>query len=141
MSGMMVTIGRLRETPIDIRSPVFQELLDNVDEKLEMLLEQLETGEFYGGDISIKISVESQDDVKHYDKITDEGKQYKEALKYKRPVIEHKTKLVLKKQSESKGSYAQNNMEMVKVDGVWILRELPDQQMKMEMEEEGYGRD
>lgn len=124
------------EIRIDINSEIFEPMLAGINEKLGILFEAMAAGEFYGGDITAKITIELQQDTKRYDRVTPEGEALVEIHEFERPSIDYKVKLILKKQSESKGSFCEMGMELAKVDGQWILRDLPDQQIRMILDKE-----
>jgi len=91
---------------LNIMSPVFAEFLTNLNLAVIECLKETTAGNFSGGEISAKVSIEVVDASEVYAEGTSEdAPRGKELYHYQKPVIEHKVALTLKKHTEAKGSY------------------------------------
>lgn len=96
-------------------------------------LRELHKGNFAGGDINAKISIELQSDYENFAVGADEkGKPKYKAYQYKKPDIEYKVTLTLKKRGEAKGSYNPASMELKRDNERFILSEVTKAQLTLD---------
>jgi len=98
---------------ISMTSPIFEDFIKNLNNAVNECLHELNAENFSGGDITAKISIELEDAVEVYPE-SGKGKEATQGRHhYKKPNIEHKVALTLKKKSENKGGYSQQRQELV----------------------------
>jgi len=100
------------KTEINIYSPIFAEFLENINKAIINCLAEVYEGNFSGGDISAKISLELISGSEPYLELVD-GEEKKRYYSYKHPSIEHKVALTLKKKAEAKGGYIEPDQELI----------------------------
>ena len=121
------------EFELNLQSPAFTEFNENLNAAIIACLRELHEGNFVGGDISKKISIELQSDHENFAVGTDEkGKTKFKAYQFKKPDIEYKVTLTLKKRDEAKGSYNPASMELKRDKGRFILSEVTKAQLTLD---------
>jgi len=117
---------------LNINSPVFAEFITNLNMAVIKCLTEITADTFSGGEISAKITIEAENACEVYATGTSkDGVHENELYHYKKPVIEHKVTLTLKKRDEAKGSY-NAKMELKRSEGGFILVEPKTAQMSLE---------
>ena len=113
----------MKPIEINIDSSVFEELRENINDAMLKCLEEVHQGNFNGGEISIKINID-------FDKEQEVLPNHK-IMHYKKPNIEHKTSLTLKRNLSVKGGY--NEKLALKKDGKrFILERVHEAQLSLE---------
>lgn len=118
---------------IDIESPIFNEMLQDLNNEIVRVIDKIYRGEFEGGEVGLKLSLSIVDD---YKEITVErfGEIIKETYAYKKPYFEHKVNSTLKKQYKIEGIYTEEK-EVVFEDGQYIVKPIIEPQLNMFDEE------
>jgi basic membrane lipoprotein Med (substrate-binding protein (PBP1-ABC) superfamily) len=135
-----------RVLDIDIESPVFNAMLNDLDEEIQRVVKSVYNGEFASGEISLKLELKIRDAYKEIPSEDIYGNIINEKYEYKKPNFEHKITPTLKKQYNSKGSYEENK-EVVwdKINEKFVVQPLMDPQIKfMDFDisrEEGQGNE
>ena len=93
---------------IDIDSPVFNSMLNNLDEEIQRVVRNIYDGKFASGEISLKLNLEIRDAIKEMPGVNGLGDMITEKYEYKKPKFEHKITTTLKKQYNAKGCYEEN---------------------------------
>lgn len=136
--GELVDLSK-RVLDIDIESPVFNAMLNDLDEEIQRVIRSVYNGEFASGEISLKLELKIRDAYKEIPREDVHGNMINEKYEYKKPNFEHKITSTLKKQYNSKGCYDENK-EVVwdKINEKYVVQPLMDPQIKfMELEDEG----
>jgi len=90
---------------IDIESPVFNAMLNDLDEEIQRVVRSVYNGEFASGEISLKLDLKIRDAYKEIPREDVYGNMINEKYEYKKPNFEHKITSTLKKQYNQKGCY------------------------------------
>ena len=107
---------------ININSPIFEDLLQNLNIAILKCVKEIHDGKFESGDISAKISIEfARDFVENETKGSDNTNRGRE---YLRPDINHKVTLTLKEKIKADGGYSANKALEKNEDGRFILADL-----------------
>lgn len=117
---------------IDIDSPVFEDMLDDVNEEIQRCIQKVYDGDFEAGEISLKLTIELPDALKEIPKVNEYGEIINELYKYKKPRFEHKITTTMKKQFKQEGIFT-GEREVEFVDGKFITIPIEEQQMKMKV--------
>ena len=120
-----------RVLTIDIDSPVFSNMLGDLNGEIQRVIEKVFKGEFESGEISVKLNIEIPDSYKSYARTTLEGDLVNDTYKYKRPFFQHKITSTLKKKYEQKGEFT-GEREVILLDGEYVARPLVQDQMTLE---------
>lgn len=122
----------MKEIEVSINSPIFEEFNVNLNNKILSCLEELYAENFNGGEINAKISIELVNDYEHYPTTGNDGEIIEKSYHFRKPTIEHKVTLTLKKKAEVKGIY--NEQLELKRDNEnerFILTEIPKAQLTL----------
>ena len=103
---------------ISIHSPIFENFLTALDNAILDCVEEIHAENFSGGEIAAKINIEFENAVEFYPT----GEHKEDAYHYKKPNIEHKVTMTLKKREESNGKYNEP-LELIKENDRFILTE------------------
>ena len=125
----------LSEIPLNIYSPVFKDMMEQLDRELENVLKNVYEGKFESGDIKLSLNVEIVDaisDLHYEDKET--GEIITKEIAYKKPRFKYNTASTLKKKHEVKGEYDEKREIALEDDG-FIARKLIDPQIKFAIED------
>ena len=103
-----------KEFELNLNSPAFSDFCENLNHAILQCLHELYEGNFAGGDIAAKISIDLESDSQYIptEKKDDAGKTVYKTYHYKKPAIEHKVTITLKKRAETKGEYNPLDMEL-----------------------------
>ena len=122
----------------NLSSPAFEEFNNDLNAAILQCVHEIHNGTFAGGDISAKISIELINDSEIYVHKNKEiggveiGEPRKEIYNYKKPSIDYKVTLTLKRCGESKGSYQPVGMELKKRDDErFVLQKVKTAQMTL----------
>ena len=127
----------MKQIEISLNSPVFEQFNGNLDRAIQQCLSELYEGNFVAGDISAKINIELGSGMEVFAVGEDEnGKPKEQAYHYKKPAIDFKVTLTLKKRDETKGSYVKD-LELKRDDERFILSEVTRAQLTLEEMEVG----
>jgi len=123
----------MKEIEMNINSPVFAEFITNLNMAVIKCLSEITADTFSDGEISAKIIIEAENACEVYATGTSkDGAPENDLYHYKKPAIEHKVTLTLKKREEAKGSYT-SKMELRRDgNGGFILVEPKMAQMSLE---------
>lgn len=118
---------------IDVESPVFGEMLDNLNEEIQRTIKKVYDKEFESGEISLKLTIEIPKAFKTFAKADEFGEIVNETYSYRAPKFDHKITTTLKKQFKQEGTYAEER-EVQFEDGkfVAIPVKLKDPQMSID---------
>lgn len=92
---------------IDVESPVFSEMLDNLNEEIQRTIKKVYDKEFESGEISLKLTIEIPKAFKTFGKTDEFGEIINETYSYRSPKFDHKITTTLKKQFKAEGTYAE----------------------------------
>lgn len=95
---------------ININSPVFVIMLDQLNTEIRRVLEKVHDKEFSAGEISLKLNIELLSDVEYFP--TEDGEE-EERYTFTKPYFEHKITTNLKQQYKREGIYLSNEDELV----------------------------
>ena len=123
---------------IDIESPVFNAMLNDLDEEIQRVVKSVYNGEFASGEISLKLDLGIRDAYKEIPKEDVYGNMINEKYEYKKPNFEHKITSTLKKQYNQKGCYDENK-EVVwdEIEEKFVVQPLMDPQLRFKDSELG----
>jgi len=127
---------------IDIESPVFNAMLNDLDEEIQRVVKSVYEGKFASGEISLKLDLKIRDAYKEIPRDDGLGNIINEKYEYKKPNFEHKITSTLKKQYNSKGCYDENK-EVVwdEIEEKFVVQPLMDPQLRFyeleKLEKEG----
>jgi len=126
----MVDLSK-RVLDIDIESPVFNGLLNDLDKEIQRVVQSVYNGDFASGEISLKLELKIRDAYKEIPSEDINGNVINEKYEYKKPNFEHKITSTLKKQYNQKGCYDENK-EVVwdDINKKYIVQPLMDPQIK-----------
>ena len=126
----------MKKFELDLRSPAFEKYNKDVDAAIKHLLNEVYAGKFAGGDINVKISIDLMDDFEEFPLKVGSVETGTSTYAYKRPEIDHKITITLKKRAEMKGSYKEKGMELLKDGEQFILSEVTQAQLSLDDMEE-----
>jgi len=119
----------MKELEFSIHSPVFEDFKTDINENIQACMKEVYAGNFEGGEISAKISIELGYGYEHYPATDENGEISDKVYQYRKPVMEHKITLTLKKRHETKGKYNAEGMELKADDDRFILAEVAKAQL------------
>lgn len=130
----------MSQIEINVYSPIFSDFLNHLNAAILQCVREIYADNFSGGEISAKINIDFSDEVEFY--ATGQDKEH--AHHYKRPDIEHKVTLTMKKREEVKGGYNEP-LELVKDDERFVLVEVQKAQLALSdvdhLDQEGFEYD
>ncbi|MEY8416698.1 hypothetical protein AAK964_10385 [Tissierella praeacuta] len=115
---------------IDINSPIFNEMLTNLDKEIKRVIEKIYDEEFGSGEISLKLALSLPEDHKEYPKKDDLGFNESQVYYYRKPYFKHSISTSLKKQYKKQGEYIEDR-EVQLVDGQYLLIPVKEPQMSL----------
>lgn len=116
---------------IDIDSPIFNQMLGQLNDEILRCIRKVYDKDFAGGEIALKLSVEIPETFKIIPKVDEEtGEIINETYVYRSPRFEHKIATTLKKQYKNEGVYT-DEREVKFEDDKFIAVPIKDPQMKM----------
>lgn len=116
---------------IDIDSPVFLCLLQDIDKEIQRCIRKVFENEFESGEISIKLNIEIPETYKSFAKNNEFGELVNETYTYRKPDFQHKVTTTLKKKFEQKGGFT-GEREVVFEHGEFVAKPLTREQMTLE---------
>lgn len=120
-----------RVLDIDIKSPVFNCLLQDLNEEIQRCIKNVYEEKFEAGEISIKLTIEIPDDYKTVGRNDENGELVNDTFKYRRPKFEHKITTTLKKRYKQEGVFT-GEREVIFEDGKFITVPLKNPQVTIE---------
>jgi hypothetical protein len=120
-----------RVLEIDIYSPIFQEMLNNLNTEIERTIKKVYDKDFVGGEISLKLNIEIPKAFKDFPKKDEFGEMTVKTYAYRRPRFIHKVTTTLKKQFKQEGEYEAEREIKVDDDGRFIAVPVEDPQVSM----------
>lgn len=114
---------------IDIKSPVFNSMLQDLNNEIIRVIDKIYHGEFEIGEIGLKLSLSIIDDYKEIP-IEKFGEVVKETYAYKKPYFEHKITSTLKKQYKQEGVYTEEK-EITFEDGQYVVKPIVEPQLNI----------
>ena len=121
---------RLEEVPLNIYSPIFKDMLEQLDKELQRVLINVYEGKFESGDVKLSLKVEINEAILEIPTTdNDTGEIVTKPKCYRKPKFEYKTNSTLNKKHEIKGEYDERR-EIVFEDEKFIARSLYDPQVK-----------
>jgi len=123
---------------IGIDSEPFEEMLDELDERIKVVLDEIYDGkDFQSGDIALKITLGVDDKTKDYP-VLKQGQVITKQYKYKGLEVKHNITTTLKKTDKASGEYS-SEKELVK-NGKGEYVEVPVKNSQMGMFDGGDGK-
>ena len=116
---------------IDIESPVFNCMLQDLNREIQRTLDKVYNGDFEAGEISVKLVLTIPEDFKEFPKTNEFGEMVNELYRYRRPHFEHKVTTTLKKQYKQEGFYGEER-EVKFEGGQFMAVPIIDPQLTME---------
>ncbi|EPY6430841.1 hypothetical protein [Clostridium sporogenes] len=116
---------------IDIESPVFYAMLNDVNKEVQRCIKKVYDEEFESGEISLKLNISIPEAFKVIPKTNEFGELINETYKYRKPVFEHKITSTLKKQFKQEGIYEEER-DVKFEDGKFIAVPIKDLQISIE---------
>lgn len=114
-----------------IESPIYADVRGMVNIKLTELLAEIDSGDFTGGDLTMKLSFDMQPAVEDVT-VQDEGGEAEVVGRtYKNPTFEFQVAATLKKTSKDKGKFADKRRLEIE-DGRFLAAPVPSPQMTMD---------
>lgn len=115
---------------IDIESPIFKNMLHDLNLEIKRAIEKVYDEEFEVGEISLKLKLSIADDYKVYPKENEFGEIINETYQYRRPYFEHQVSTTFKKQYKQEGLYTEEK-EVKCIDGNYVVAPLKEPQLSM----------
>lgn len=128
---------RLEEVPLNIYSPIFKDMLEQLDKELQRVLINVYEGKFESGNVKVSLNVEINEailEVPTTDRATGEVITIPKC--FRKPKFEYKTNSTLNKKHEIKGEYNERR-EIILEDEKFIARSIYDPQIKFDVIEGG----
>ena len=119
-----------RVLEIDVNSPVFNCLLQDLNKEIQRCIKKVYDEEFESGEISLKLSVEIPEAFKTIPRVNEFGEMINDTYKYRKPVFEHKITSTLKKQFKQEGIYTEER-DVKFEDGKFVAIPIKDAQLNM----------
>lgn len=91
---------------INIDSPVFEDMLENLDTEIQRVVKSVYENEFAEGEINLKLNLKIKTDTEEFATTDEYGDVVNETYRYRKPDFEHKVTTVMKKTYSQKGSYS-----------------------------------
>ena len=132
----MVKIDEMRDLSkkvleIDINSPVFAGMLDDLNKEIQRVIQNVYEGKFASGEISLKLELKIVSGFEDMPKVNEFGEMITETYKYKKPDFEHKVTSTLKKQYKQEGSYSEKKEIVWDEDnGKYIVKPIRNLQLE-----------
>lgn len=117
---------------IDIQSPVFQEMLDNLNMEIQRTIKKVYDKDFQGGEITLKLNIEIPEAYKYFPKTDEFGEMTEETYKYRQPNFKHAVTTTLKKQFKQEGIYNAEKEVVLNTDGKFVVVPLENPQMSID---------
>ncbi|NBI05786.1 hypothetical protein [Senegalia massiliensis] len=115
---------------IDIDSPVFKSMLQDLNKEILRVVEKVYEEEFETGEITLKLSLSFPKEFKVYPRKNEFGDLVDETYDYRKPYFEHKVTTNLKKQFKKDGLYTEPK-EILFQDGKFIAVPIREPQMNI----------
>lgn len=117
---------------IDIESPIFNKLLNDLNQEIERVIQKVYDNEFEAGEITVKLSIEIPNDYENIPRENDFGEMIQETIKFRKPCFQHKVTTTLKKKYVTEGQYAAKR-DIQLIDGKFVAVPIEDPQTKLEL--------
>lgn len=104
---------------VSIDSPVFQPMLENLNEKIIEVIKQVYSEDFESGDITLKLTLKTPETVKEFPSENEDGEPTTKLYQYKALQFEHKISTTLKRVDKDEGRYY-GEKELKEEDGHFI---------------------
>jgi len=124
-----------RTLEIDIESPIFKNMLTDLNIEIKRVIQKVYDEEFENGEISLKLKLNIGSDYKEYPKENEFGEMINEMYRYKKPHFEHAISTTFKKQYKQDGLYSEEK-EVKCIDGDYIVVPLMEPQLSIFDKEE-----
>ena len=124
---------RKLESEITFESTPFKQIRPSLDSAIENVIKKVYDGKFSSGEITLKIKVAIDERtvlIPHTSYV--DGMPYE----FKSPTFENTVTTTLKQVEKEESSYMSNKIEIRETDESFALFEIPDSQMKLELQEE-----
>lgn len=116
---------------IDIESPVFSEMLDNLNNEILRTIQKVYDKEFESGEISLKLTIELPNAYENFPSVDEYGEQAVKTFKYRKPEFEHKVTTTLKKQYKRDGIFSDKRDIQFK-DGRFVAVPIKEAQISID---------
>lgn len=116
---------------INVESPIFNEMLDNLNVEVARCIKKVYDKEFSSGEISLKLTIEIPETYKEFPKVTEYGEVIQELYKYRRPNFKHQVTTTLKKQFKQEGTYSEEREVQLDDSGNFVAIPLKSSQVTM----------
>ncbi|MBE6066135.1 MAG: hypothetical protein E7211_00325 [Clostridium lundense] len=116
---------------IDINSPVFYGLLQDLNEEIQRCVRKIYDKEFEAGEISVKLNLEILNAYKTIPRTNDLGELINDTYKYRQPNFKHTVTSTLKKRYKQEGVFT-GESEVVYDDDKFIVVPLKNEQISIE---------
>lgn len=116
---------------IDIESPVFNCMLQDMNEEIQRIIQKVYDEEFSEGEITLKLNLSIPFDYKEIPKTSEYGELINELYRYRKPRFEHKITATLKKQYKQEGLYSEEK-EIKFIDGQFVAVPIEDPQLHID---------
>lgn len=123
---------------IDIDSPIFKEMLENLNGQIKACIKKVFDKEFVGAEINLKIAIQIPEGYKDFpseDPLT--GKMKIKTYKYRRLTLSHKAISTLKKQFVQDGTFDEERELKENTDGSFGAFPIENPQISFKDLEEG----
>lgn len=120
-----------RVLDIDINSPIFAGMLDDLNKEIQRVIQNVYEGKFASGEISLKLDLKIVSGFEEMPRVDEYGEMITETYKYKKPDFEHKITSTLKQQYKQEGSYSERK-EVVwdEIDKKFIVKPIKKPQLE-----------
>lgn len=118
---------------IDIDSPVFNCLLQDLNKEIQRCIKKVYEEEFEAGEITVKLSLEIPEAFKTVARVDEFGEIINDTYRYRQPRFEHKVTSTLKKQYKQEGIY-QEERDVKFEDGKFVAVPIKDPQVRIDMD-------
>ncbi|MFR1907538.1 MAG: chromosome segregation protein SMC [Clostridium neonatale] len=120
-----------RVLDIDINSPIFAGMLDDLNKEIQRVIQNVYEGKFASGEISLKLDLKIVSGFEEMPRVDEYGEMITETYEYKKPDFEHKITSTLKQQYKQEGSYSERK-EVVwdEIDKKFIVKPIRKPQLE-----------
>ncbi|MBS4538192.1 hypothetical protein GOQ27_06940 [Clostridium sp. D2Q-11] len=115
---------------IDIDSPIFEDMLENLNREILRVVEKVYEEEFEAGEITVKLALTIPTSYKDYPAKNEFGEMVNKTFSFRKPHFEHKITTNLKKQFKQEGLYTEEK-EVVFKDGKFVAMPIQEPQTSL----------
>jgi len=117
---------------IDVESPIFKQMMTDLNQEVKRVIEKVFNQEFESGDINLKLNLDIINGYQeYYDTDETTGEQIEEVYRYKKPLFKHTVTSTLQKKYKNEGGYSEDK-EVIFEDGQYKVKPIINPQLNIE---------